>query len=81
MYGIRPAPTGYQITNYKQATSAQEVELDKAVVIGTPLGNLSREQQKLLSSSGASIPPNAFSGKIYTISNIKVENLMEDDET
>ena len=81
LYGIRPAPTGYQITNYKQATSAQEVELDKAVVIGTPLGNLSREQQKLLSSSGASIPPNAFSGKIYTISNIKVENLMEDDET
>jgi hypothetical protein len=37
LYGIRPTPAGSQITNYKQATSAQEVTLDNSRLTGTPL--------------------------------------------
>lgn len=40
IYGIRPTPVGDQITNYKQANTAQDVEINKNKLTGTPLSGL-----------------------------------------
>lgn len=40
IYGIRPTPVGAQITNYKQANTAQDVEISNNKLTGTPLSGL-----------------------------------------
>ena len=75
LYGIRPTPAGSQITNYKQAASAQDVKFDDSILIG---------ESELYDSRLIGTPltgQDAFSGKTYTISKIEVENLIEETET